>query len=88
MPSLEAIDYDTFTIEGAGERPLTLDEAVKKASQLRRKDVGNNFYRIVRVDENKNAFIVRRVAAASVYADFAARVSKLLGRYKLRTGTR
>lgn len=81
MPTLETVDYARFNYED--DAPLSLNEAVKKAAALRRKD-STNFYRVELVDEKGTAFTVKKVPAASVYADFIARVSKVMGRYFLR----
>jgi hypothetical protein len=72
MPTIEAREYERFSYDD----PLTLDEAVKKASELRRRDSAN-FYRVENVDEGRNAFTVKKVPVASVYADFIASVFKL-----------
>jgi hypothetical protein len=73
MPTLEIQDYEHFRYD---ESPLTLDEAVKKAGDLRKKD-SENFYRIEPANEAGTAFTVTKVSAASIYAEFVARVSKL-----------
>lgn len=82
MPTLEVQDYEHFSYDDA---PLSLDEAVKKASDLRRRD-SENFYRITPLNESNTSFAVKKVSIASVYAEFVARVSKLTGRrFSLRT---
>jgi len=82
MPTLEVQDYEHFSFD---DSPLTLDEAVKKASELRKKDA-ENFYRIEPANEGNTSFKVTKVRATSVYADFVARMVKLMGRrYSLRT---
>ncbi|MGB7546234.1 MAG: hypothetical protein WBM14_00660 [Terracidiphilus sp.] len=82
MPTLEATEYERFSFDEAGQNALTLDEAVKKAKDLRKKDAAN-FYRIEVADESHTTFTVTKVPVASVYADFMARVAKLMGRYAL-----
>lgn len=84
MPMLEAQEYERFSYD---EPSLTLDEAVRKARELRRKDSAN-FYRIEHTNEGRTAFRVKRVPAASVYADFKARVMKMMGRHTVRFGQR
>jgi hypothetical protein len=76
MPTLEAREYEHFSYD---ESPLTLDEAVKKASELRKNDA-ENFYRIEPANEDKTSFKVTKVPVASVYAGLVARVSRLMGR--------
>jgi len=76
MPTLEIQDYEHFCYD---ESPLTLDEAVKKASELRKND-SENVYRIEPANEGRTAFTVTRVSAALVYAEFVARISKLMAR--------
>ena len=83
MPTLEATEYERFSFDEAGQHTLTLDEAVKKAKDLRKKDAAN-FYRIEVADESHLTFTVTKVPVASVYADFMARVAKLVGRYVVR----
>jgi hypothetical protein len=81
MPALEAQDYERFSYD---EAPLTLDEAVKKANDLRRKDSAN-FYRVEHTDDARTTFTVTKIPVSSVYADFIARVAKVMGRYVLRS---
>jgi hypothetical protein len=79
MPTLESLDYERFSFDD----PLTLDEAVKKAEALRRKDA-SSFYRVEHTNESRTTFTVKKVPKASVYADFVARALKLLGATRLR----
>ena len=80
MPMLEALDYEHFSYNEATEQSLSLDDAVKKAAELRRADP-TYCYRISAVDDSFNVFIVKKVPVASVYAEFIARVTKTMGRY-------
>jgi hypothetical protein len=84
MPTLEAQEYERFRYD---EPALTLEEAVKKASDLRRKDSAN-FYRVENTDESRTAFVVTKVPVSSVYAEFLARVAKIVGRSKRRSKVR
>jgi hypothetical protein len=77
MPTLET-EYDRFSY-GETEPSLSLDEAVKRASELRQKNPGN-FYRICSNDEKLSGFRVKTVSAAEVYSDFIARMAKTLGK--------
>jgi hypothetical protein len=83
MPTLEAREYEQFSYDEANQHSLSLDDAVRKAMDLRRKD-STNFYRVVPADESGNAFTVTPVPVASIYADFMARVAKIAGRYVVR----
>jgi hypothetical protein len=78
MPTLDHIaDYERFRFD---ENLLSLDEAVRKAQDLRRRD-SSNFYRVEQRNEDAVAgFAVVEVPARSVYADFLARVAKMLVR--------
>jgi hypothetical protein len=84
MPTLEAQDYERFSFD---EHPLTLDEAIKKANELRRKDSAN-FYRIEHTNEDRTAFAVTKVPVASVYADFIAKALKMMRRRTIRFQSR
>ncbi|MFZ0393300.1 MAG: hypothetical protein WCF17_11665 [Terracidiphilus sp.] len=84
MPTLEGTDYDRFSIEDMGQQPLTLEEAVRKAKELRQGDP-TNFYRVEIADEANMTFKVKKVDASSVYAEFMGRVTNLMGRYVLRS---
>jgi hypothetical protein len=83
MPTLEAREYEQFSYDEANQHSLTLEEAMRKAIDLRRND-STNFYRVVRTDDGGNAFTVTPIPIASVYADFMARVAKIAGRYVVR----
>lgn len=87
MPTLEALDYEKFSYHEANQHSLTLEEAVKKAAELRRKDSAN-FYRVEYADESHATFTVTKVPVSSVYADFIARVAKVMGKYVLRAQRR
>ena len=84
MPMLEAQEYEKFRYD---EPTLTLEEATKKAADLRRQD-SSNFYRVQNTDESRTAFVVAKIPVSSVYADFLARIAKTLVRSKRRSKTR
>jgi hypothetical protein len=84
MPTLEAQDFERFSYDEANHDLLTLDEAVRKAADLRHND-STNFYRVEYADDRHSAFTVTKVPVASVYADFVARVAKVMNRYAVRT---
>jgi len=84
MPILETQEYEQFSYD---EQPLTLDEAIKKARDLRRTDPAN-FYRVKHGNEGRTMFTVKKIPASSVYADFVAKMAKLTGRFSIRTARR
>jgi phosphoenolpyruvate carboxylase len=84
MPTLEAQEYERFRYD---EPTLTLEEAVKKAAELRRKDPAN-FYRVENADDSRTAFTVAKVPVSTVYADFVARIARVLTRSKRRNRVR
>ncbi|MGC9223945.1 MAG: hypothetical protein ACP5E2_08465 [Terracidiphilus sp.] len=84
MPVLEATEYERFSFDEAGQHALTLDEAVRKAKEFRKNDPAN-FYRIEPADDQHTTFTIREVPVASVYADFMAKVFKIMGRNRFRT---
>jgi uncharacterized iron-regulated membrane protein len=79
MPALEATEYERFSLDEADQQALTLDEAVRRAKDLRKKDPAN-FYRIEVADDRQMTFTIREVPVASVYTDFMAKILKLMGR--------
>ncbi|HTV83084.1 MAG TPA: hypothetical protein VME18_10570 [Acidobacteriaceae bacterium] len=82
MPTLDATEYERFSLDQADQNPLPLDEAVKKAAEMRRNDPVN-FYRVEYANESQSGFVVNKVEASTVYAEFFARMAKLFGRMKL-----
>jgi hypothetical protein len=72
MPTLDALDYERFSYDEASVPPLALEEAVKKASELRKGDSAN-FYRIEPADVTGMGFRIQKVPVASVYAEFVSR---------------
>jgi hypothetical protein len=75
MFTVEAQDYERFTYDDPNGPPLALDEAVKKATELRRTDP-KNFYRVEATDSNATGFRIEKVSVASVYAEFIARFAQ------------
>lgn len=84
MPVLEAQEYEHFSYD---EQPLTLDEAIKKARDLRRDD-SRNFYRIRHANEGGTTFTIKKVPVSSVYAEFVGKMVKLAGRLSVRSARR
>jgi hypothetical protein len=80
MPVLDSLDYERFSYDDPSAESMSLDEAVKKAKELRKGD-SQHFYRIEAIDQDSNSFRVEKVSVASVYAEFLARIAKTMGRY-------
>ena len=87
MLTLEGTEYDRFTIDDPEQKALTLDEAVRKAHELRKGD-SKNFYRVEIADEASGTFRVKKVDASSLYAAFLGRVAGFLGRNSNRNRQR
>jgi hypothetical protein len=84
MPTLDALDYERFSLEET--TPLSLDEAMEKANELRASDGHrDNFYRIEYADASQLSFKVTTIPASSVYAEFTTRVAQVLARYLTRS---
>lgn len=81
MPTLEVQDYEYFSYD---ESPLSLDEAIKKSSELRKADA-ENFYRVRPANDKNTAFVVLKVPVTSVYAELAERVSNMARRFSFHT---
>ncbi len=80
MPVLDSTDYERFSYHEPSSQGLTLEEAIKKAKELRRADQ-SNFYRVEVVDPNANAFRIEAVPVSAAYAELMARMAKTLARY-------
>lgn len=75
---MQTLDYDLFDLKTADKPPLSLDEAVSQAAELRH---GNaDFFRVVPIDLDKATFRVERVTSEKVYSDFLASIFKFCGR--------
>jgi hypothetical protein len=82
MP-LESIDYDVFDYKSDGERSLSLEEAIRKADELRRSN-SRNFYRVNPIDSSMSGFRVDEVPKQRAYAEALARWSNLLNKMLFR----
>jgi uncharacterized iron-regulated membrane protein len=80
MPTLESLDYERFSYDEADKQSLTLDQAVKKAAELRRGDSAH-FYRIEVNDIGSNSFRVDKVPVSSAYSEFIGRLMKTAARF-------
>ena len=77
MPTLDATEYERFSYDEAAPS-MTLDEAVKKAAELRKAD-SERFHRIETNDGN--TFRVESVSRAEVYANFLARSARMMSKF-------
>jgi len=80
MPTLESTDYERFSIDEANNPAMTLEEAVKKAREMRVAD-SSSFYRVEAIDQNANAFRVEKVPIVAAYDDFVSRIARTMFRY-------
>lgn len=88
MPSLmESTDYDVFEYKHFDEQGLALEEAVKKASQLRSSDA-THFHRIIPTDSDMTSFRVESVSRDSVYSELLNRWAELLNRFVTKAAKR
>jgi len=87
MPALDTLEYEHFSLDEEERPPLSLDEAIKKAREMRKLDK-ENFYRVEYADASETKFRVHKVPATVVYADFFSRIAKSLGKYWGRTLSR
>jgi len=83
MP-VESPEYDTFDYKHFDEPALSLEEATKKAHELRVTDAGN-FHRIVPKDSEMTVFGVETVPIGNVYAELLNRWTVLLNRFATRS---
>lgn len=74
MQTFESTDYERFSYD-EGESTLTLEQAIKKAADLRRGDA-EHFYRVKARDQNANEFHVEKVPKTSAYTEFLSRLMK------------
>jgi hypothetical protein len=81
MPSIiESTDYELFDYSSPDDAPLPLDEAMRKASQLRA--AGNAvFYRVVPVDSEMAGFRVVKVTPEEVRAGFYGKVASFRAKW-------
>lgn len=79
----DAPEYDLFDYNGYDQTPLSLEDAIKKASELRHNDPGK-VHRVVPADRTISTFYVDSIPAAEVYADL---LSRLMAHWR-RLGTK
>jgi hypothetical protein len=77
MPTIDATEYERFSYDEATPS-MTLEEAEKKASELRKADP-SRFHRIEATGDN--TFRVDSVSKAEAYEDFLARSFRMLSKF-------
>ena len=83
MPVVESTEYDLFDYRHADETPLSLEEAVDRATILRLSQPGN-FHRIVQTDRQMTGFRVESVSVDSVEGELLARWSRRISEFILK----
>lgn len=83
MPTLEAVEYEHFDFSEPDVRPLGLDEAIRRATELKAKE-SRKFYRVEPVNASGTGFRVKEVSSGQLYAEFMERISHTMGRYMRR----
>jgi len=74
MPgTIDATDYDLFDYQNYDQEPLSLEEASRKASEMRRKDT-QNVYRILPADHDMNGFYVTSVPVEVLRAELESKL--------------
>jgi len=79
------LNYDDFDLETATEDRLTLREAVKRAGEIRSAEP-ETFVRLKSVGTDE--FIIVKLSAREVYADWVGRMRQRLGRLSRRSLSR
>lgn len=79
------LDYDDFDLERETQDRYPLREAVKKAAEIRGTEK-NGFVRIKNVGMDE--FVVVKVPAAEVYAEWMGRMRQRLARFSRRNSSR
>jgi hypothetical protein len=84
MPAtFDSTDYDLFDFKHFDDKPLTLEEACRKAAEMRQ-DAQGMVYRVTPVDREMTAFRVDAVSLDEVYASFRHRANIRLARLMRR----
>lgn len=72
-------EYDSFDC-GEENKPMRLDEAVRKAAELSRSDQ-KHFYRVRPVDSAFSGFRIEKVSKADEWKRYAERLQRATRRY-------
>ena len=81
MHDRATLDYDLFAYEDYAAPVLSLEDAIKKANELRAEDP-RNFYRVFPVDSEMTAFRVEKVSKEEVYTKFWTRFAQRVARFR------
>jgi hypothetical protein len=73
----DAPEYDLFDYKGYDQTPLSLEDAIKKSSELRQSDP-TKIHRVAPADRDTSTFHIDSTPAVEVYADL---LSKLVSRW-------
>jgi hypothetical protein len=79
------LDYDNFDLETETADRYTLHEAVKRAEEIRASEP-DSFARLKRVGTDE--FMVVKVSAKEVYAEWSDRMRQRLAKFTRRSGSR
>lgn len=77
-------EYETFEYRLFEDAPLSLEDAIKKADQLRGADA-TRFHRVVPTDSNMVLFHVDSVSREHLYAELLSRWSNMLNRFVVKS---
>lgn len=83
MSQQTAPEYDVFEYRHFDEPPMSLEEATRRAAELRLTQKGS-FHRVTARDAEMTSFRVDSVPRASVYVEMVARWSTVLNRFACR----
>jgi hypothetical protein len=79
------LEYDDFDLEAETADHFTLQEAVKRADEIRRSEP-DTFLRVKRV--GKDEFMIVKVSAREIYAEWTDRMRQRLARLSRRSVSR
>jgi len=81
MPGvMESAEYDLFENRDYGEKPLSLDEAIRKSASLRAANP-RSFYRVVPGDPDLTWFRIEAIPLEQRYAEFLYRIAGIRARF-------
>ena len=79
------LDYDDFDLETETADRFPLQEAVKRADEIRRSEP-DTFVRLKRVETDE--FMIVKVSAKEVYAEWADRMRQRFAKFSRRSASR
>jgi hypothetical protein len=83
VPETDLAEYDTFDYKHFDETPLSLEEAVKKATQLRAAD-RDHMHRVVSVDSNMSGFRIESIPTETIIKEKLTRWHLLWSKFLLK----